>query len=217
MEQLYFTDIAVGPTLYSLLKSARRRFMRFEFVSNRKGTKQFEPGDGYGFAHMPAMATEWVVAKQTNDIISTALTELYNVNFSNLDHNDKSYIYLNMNAVDVRNGLKQYLATCLTWMLLRDDEVYLIAHERFSKINSGSLDNYGCNGKKICKIQALQITRVEGEGVCCAGRKMHSSSHPCERPTSYKIVINKRRTDYTCNLCFRWFFSEQQDTFGLWK
>ena len=217
MEQLYFADVEVGPTLHKLLKSAKRRFMRFEFTSGRSGRRQFLPGDDRGYAHMPGMSVNWVISKQTHKTISAALTELYDINFSSTDCHDRKHIHINIDADNVRNGLKQYLATCLTLILLKDEEVKLLAHERFAMINAGSLDNYGCPGKKIRKIQKLKISRVDSEGECCAGRGLNSSSHPCDRPTSYKIVINSRKTIYACEYCFRWVFSAQIDTLGLWQ
>jgi hypothetical protein len=217
VEQLYFADVEVGPTLHKLLMSARRRFMRFEFTSGRSGRRQFLPGDDWGCAHMPEMAVNWVISKQTHKTIRTALTELYDVNFSNFDIFDKQHIHINIEAKNVRDGLKHYLSKCLAYIIIYDEEVYLLAKQRFAMINAGSLDNYGCRGKKIRKIQKLKILSVDGEGECCAGRGLNPSSHPCDHPTSYKIVINSRKTIYSCEFCFRWVFSDQSDTLGLWQ
>ncbi len=218
MEQSYFAGIEVGSTLYKLLRSARRRYMSFEFSASRNGDSEFLPKDDWGCAHMPSMAVNWVVSKQTHQVISTALTELYEVKFSNTDILEREHIHLSIDANNVRDGLRKYLSTCLTWILLRDEEVNLTAHERFDMINAGSLDNYGCRGKKIRRIQKMHIKRVEGEGECYAGRGLSSRSHPCDRITSYKIIVNSRKNVYTCDLCFRWFFSDSDtmNPLGLW-
>lgn len=114
MEQLYFNGIKVGPTLFKLLEAARRRFMRFDFAADRDGS-HFSDKDDWGLAHVPSITLSWVVSHQTHALISMALTELYQVDYANVDLDDRMHVRINIDEDNVRNGLKQYLSTCLTW------------------------------------------------------------------------------------------------------
>jgi len=203
VEQLYFSGIEVGPTVYKILKSCKRRFYRFDISSGREGSTKFKNTDEYGFAHMPYLAVEWVFGHQTKATILQMTSELYSMKFI-YEHTVCAGEY------SFKTGLEDYLSHCLEVLLWQDSEVELSAYLRHAMINGGSLSNFGCNGSRIRRVQKMQITRLSTE-VPCQGRAIGvCTNHDCSRPALYRIGISKTKEYPLCSLCFRWVFDEDR-------
>ncbi|MBA3678996.1 hypothetical protein H0W80_02270 [Candidatus Saccharibacteria bacterium] len=202
VEQLYFSGIEVGPTVYKILKACKRRFYRFDISSDREGSTKFKNTDEYGFAHMPYLAVDWVIDHQSQATILQIISELCSMNFTYQQREVHTGEY------SFRTGLEDYLSHCLEVLLWQDSEVELSAYLRHAMINGGSLGDYGCNGSRIRRVQKMQITRLSTEEPCQGRAIGVCTNHDCSRLALYRFGISKTKDYPLCSLCFRWVFNE---------